>query len=238
MSIRLAACALACLFLGPVLSANEHDTDRAQETILRQQLQHMLQSMELLQEAGETEIADAVAAKAEQIARRLTEMQQKREIADQAAQQRKRNQDERRWRADVMNRLAELTEMVKQLREEVTSLRDEVGQYKRSQRAKEFARVDLAGTWKLTLPAGYEHEAKISPRGKGLYQFDVPTVMRGVYRHRGDKVAIEIPSDERLTEFVWEFQDENLLMLIESPPVAKTGSDYRGAVLQRIDSGS
>lgn len=216
-------------------SAQELDRKQSRESLLRQQLQHLLHSIELLQEAGQQEIADKVAVEAERIARQLNEMQQRRDEQLDAAAARKRAQQQAQWREEVLARLDKLETVVVETRREINLLRDELAEFKRTARAKEFAKVDLSGTWKLVLPAGFEYEAKVSSRGDGLYQFDVPTVMRGVYRHRGDRVAIEIPSDERLTEFVWEFQNKNLLMLVESPPVAKTGSDYRGATLQRLE---
>ena len=50
------------------------------------------------------------------------------------------------------------------------------------------------------------------------------------------KLAVVEPDDKRLTEFAWLVKDPNHLVLVESPPVAKIGSDYRGAVLSRAPS--
>ena len=96
-----------------------------------------------------------------------------------------------------------------------------------------FLGVDLTGDWQLTLPAGFTCPAVISRQADGLWRLEVRGVMRGAYRQDGHRFRIVVPSDERLTEFVWEGISPDHLLLIESPPVAKIGSDYRGATLMR-----
>lgn len=98
-----------------------------------------------------------------------------------------------------------------------------------------FAGVPLEGSWHLTLPAGFEEPVEIRSVPAGRLQFDVRGVMRGVYRRDGHLLRMAQPADERLTEFVWAFVSPDRLMLIESPPVAKIGSDYRGATLDRVE---
>ena len=43
-----------------------------------------------------------------------------------------------------------------------------------------------------------------------------------------------VPTDPRLTEYVWKVENANKLTLIEAPSVSKIGSDYRGAVLVHL----
>jgi len=97
-----------------------------------------------------------------------------------------------------------------------------------------FAGVPLEGPWHLTLPAGFEYPVEIRSAPAGRVQVDVRAVMRGSYRRDGHLLRMVQPADERLTEFVWAFVSPDRLMLIESPPVAKIGSDYRGATLDRV----
>lgn len=97
-----------------------------------------------------------------------------------------------------------------------------------------FVGVPLEGSWHLTLPAGFEYPVEIRSAPAGRLQVDVRGVMRGTYRRDGHLLRMEQPADPRLTEFVWAFVSPERLMLIESPPVAKIGSDYRGATLDRV----
>ncbi|MEQ9410181.1 MAG: hypothetical protein RIK87_20770 [Fuerstiella sp.] len=90
----------------------------------------------------------------------------------------------------------------------------------------------------MVLPAGFEYETQIILRGTGLYQLQVPANSAGVYRHDGSRLAVKSPRDKRLTEFVWEIQSKDLLLLTEAPPAAKVGADYRGAVLRRMPAES
>lgn len=97
-----------------------------------------------------------------------------------------------------------------------------------------FAGVPLEGSWRLTLPAGFEEPVEIRSAPGDRLQLNVRGVMRGTYRREGHVLRMETPADKRLTEFVWAFVGVDRLMLVESPPVAKIGSDYRGATLDRV----
>ncbi len=96
--------------------------------------------------------------------------------------------------------------------------------------------VDLAGRWQLTLPEGGQHSVLILNLGQNRYLLRSGGNTSGMYELRGDRLAVVDPDDKRLTEFVWSVQDSNKMVLVESPAVAKVGSDYRGAVLNRIIS--
>ena len=121
--------------------------------------------------------------------------------------------------ADLQQHLSELTAQTMALTGTIRELK--------------FLGVDLTGDWQLTLPAGFTYPAVISRQADGLWRLEVRGVMRGAYRQDGHRFRIAVPSDERLTEFVWEGISPDHLLLIESPPVAKIGSDYRGATLMR-----
>lgn len=99
-----------------------------------------------------------------------------------------------------------------------------------------IANTDLSGPWELSLPAGFHYTAEMSPKGEGQLELNVRGVMRGTYARDGRLLRMALPTDPRLTEFVWEATSADRFVLIESPPVAKIGSDYRGATLTRVDT--
>ncbi len=90
----------------------------------------------------------------------------------------------------------------------------------------------LEGDWDVALPAGFKHGLSILHLDAARDRMSEAGVFSGVYELRGDKLAVVEPDDKRLTEFVWQMEDSNRLLLIESSH--KTGQDYRGAVLVRV----
>jgi hypothetical protein len=205
----------------------------------------MLGSIELLRKADQPELANEVAAHAEAVAIQIREAEERRMSEERMKEQRMADQRNRELRErqrshdlplqrEVIGQLVELREQVVALRHEVAELREQIaGQHRREMEAK-FSRVDLSGRWQITLPAGYELETQISSRGDSLYMLDVRGNFRGLYRHRGSRLRAEIPSNEQLSEFVWELQSDDLLLLTESPTRAQVGADYRGATLRRM----
>ena len=96
--------------------------------------------------------------------------------------------------------------------------------------------VELSGTWTLTLPAGFQSEARLLQVWTREYELTSSTVLRGTYELRdGDLVVID-SSDPRLTELVWRVTGPDRLVLIEAPDGRVMGSDYKGAVLERVPS--
>ena len=93
-------------------------------------------------------------------------------------------------------------------------------------------RVDLSGSWQVVLPAGFVKTMTIVSLGGDMYSMK-PLNFAGKYELRGNRLEITEPVDARLTEFAWELQADDSLILVEGPPVAKTGADYTGAVLRR-----
>ena len=50
----------------------------------------------------------------------------------------------------------------------------------------------------------------------------------GIYELRGDRLVIVEPNDRRLLGFAWEVRGDGRLVLVDQPPVSKTGSNYLG----------
>ncbi len=94
--------------------------------------------------------------------------------------------------------------------------------------------VDLSGEWTMTLPAGFVSTSPIERVDDTHYRIPNIKVLSGVYQRRGNMLVVVEPIDARLTEFIWEIRDADNLVLIQSPPVGKIGSDYTGATLNRI----
>jgi hypothetical protein len=94
--------------------------------------------------------------------------------------------------------------------------------------------VGLEGEWEATLPAGFTRRWSILHLDDTRYRVLKAGTLSGVYELRGDRLVMVEPDEKRLTEFVWQIKDSNSLVLIESPPVSKVGSDYRGAMLRRV----
>lgn len=232
MNLRLTGCFAG--LLSALITVNSDAAERGEEERLEQRLEHMWQTVELLQQADQADLAREAAARAESMARELQLLRErwagqghfpKRPDADADDQSRRHSQ--------VLQRLDELSQQVNMLREEVAGLRQHLDERRRQEEHVRFAGVDLSGRWLVTLPAGFEYETVITPRGERLYQVKVRGNLAGLYRHHGNRLSVEIPSDERLKEFVWTFQDKDLLLLTAAPPAAKIGSDYRGATLRR-----
>ena len=93
-------------------------------------------------------------------------------------------------------------------------------------------RVDLSGTWQLTLPAGFVKHMTIERLENNVY-FLRPLNFAGEYELQEKRLVMVKPVDPRLTEFVWKLRDDDSLLLVEEPPAAKTGARYKGAVLRR-----
>lgn len=136
--------------------------------------------------------------------------------------------------AQPLVELDQLAGDVSQLQGAIADLTTQAAALAELARDLELAAADLSGRWQLSLPAGFEYPAAISEQADGRLQLQVRGVMRGVYVRDGRRMRVETPSDPRLTEFVWEATSANRFVLVESPPVAKIGSDYRGATLTRV----
>jgi hypothetical protein len=94
--------------------------------------------------------------------------------------------------------------------------------------------IDLSGNWELTLPAGAKFRSPIERVSENTYRIPTIQSLSGIYELKGDKLVVTIPTDPRLTEYVWKVENANTLILIEAPPMNKIGSDYKGATLMRV----
>jgi hypothetical protein len=198
----------------------------------------MLSAVEILRTSDQADLAHEVAERAQAVARKLEAIRDRRLRDERDQQAERRAQQESQWRAEVLNLLNDLHTRVQHLSQDVTELRQQVDQQRRRAEDARFASVNLTGRWLMTLPAGFKYEAGLRPQEfAGLYYLNVRGNLAGIYRHQGKMLSVEVPRDKRLTEFVWEFQDENLLLLTAAPATAKIGSDYRGATLRRWPKG-
>ncbi len=98
---------------------------------------------------------------------------------------------------------------------------------------------DLAGHWRLNLPAGYEHPAELERIDAQHYRLRTKGVMNGVYRLRGNRLVMETAVDERqvgMWEFRWQIESGQELTLIGQPnPARYTGANYLGATLTKSE---
>jgi hypothetical protein len=94
--------------------------------------------------------------------------------------------------------------------------------------------LDLSGNWEVTLPQGAKLRSPIERVGENVWRIPSAQSLSGVYELKGDKLVVRIPTDQRLTEYVWKVENANSLTLIATPPVSKIGSDYKGATLKRL----
>ena len=93
---------------------------------------------------------------------------------------------------------------------------------------------DLSGNWELTLPAGAKFRSPIERVSENTYRIPSLQSLSGVYELKGHKLVVTVPTDQRLTEYIWKVENANTLTLIQAPPTSKIGSDYKGATLIRL----
>lgn len=94
--------------------------------------------------------------------------------------------------------------------------------------------MDLSGTWKMHLPAGFVHRIKLDRIDQSHYRLSPTGLnMSGIYELQGTRLVIQQPNNRRLTEFQWEIRDADRLALVAQPPLGKTGANYLGATMAR-----
>jgi hypothetical protein len=92
-------------------------------------------------------------------------------------------------------------------------------------------RIDLAGDWLLTLPAGFQYRVALERTDDGRYRLSSSGNSAGVYERRGDKLFMFAPEDERHDVFTWQVLNANTLLLIDE--TGASGARYAGATLCR-----
>jgi hypothetical protein len=93
---------------------------------------------------------------------------------------------------------------------------------------------DLAGTWLLTMSAGFEYEAVLEATEKpGEFRLRGAGNLNGVYVLRNGKLSIAEPDNEKMQGLVWDVLNRNVVLLTEHPESSQFGSDYRRSTLSR-----
>jgi hypothetical protein len=88
--------------------------------------------------------------------------------------------------------------------------------------------------YQMWLPAGFTHTVTLTPVGGNRFRLEPKRLnSSGIYELRGDRLVIVEPNDRRLLGFAWEVRGDGRLVLVDQPPVSKTGSNYLGARLTR-----
>jgi len=93
---------------------------------------------------------------------------------------------------------------------------------------------DLTGDWQLTMPAGFTQESRIEFIGKKRYRIPIKGNLGGIYEEQDNTLTMFNPGNDVRRHYIWQVEDQDNLILIEAPPVAKVGSDYRGEILSRL----
>ena len=98
--------------------------------------------------------------------------------------------------------------------------------------ARESSDSDLAGEWRVFLPAGFEHRIKISRIEVNRYRLEPASLnFGGVYDMQDRRFTSVEPEDSPHGRFVWQIRSPHLITLVEQ--TGSHGSDYTGAVLFR-----
>lgn len=93
-------------------------------------------------------------------------------------------------------------------------------------------RPDVSGTWRVFLPAGFEHEAALRHVEGNKFRFEPGHLtFSGVYEIRGNRLVLAEPADPAHKGFEWEIRSPYLLTM--SKQASTTGADYMGAILFR-----
>jgi RNA polymerase sigma factor (sigma-70 family) len=92
----------------------------------------------------------------------------------------------------------------------------------------------LAGTWLMTLPAGFRHVTVVRPLGGGRFALEKAVRFSGVYELRGRKLVLVRPASPGEAGFEWELRGPDSLTLVGQPPVEKLGQNYLGATLSQL----
>jgi hypothetical protein len=102
-----------------------------------------------------------------------------------------------------------------------------------SVKTAKYERAELAGTWRLTMPAGHVSEIKLTNIDRDTLLIAANNNLTGRYRLDGQSLLIVDPSDERMKRLRWFIKDENEMVLTDAPSVSEIGSNYVGATLTR-----
>lgn len=94
--------------------------------------------------------------------------------------------------------------------------------------------IDPTGEWEMTLPGGMKYKSPILRMDAQSWQIPNIAGASGIYEFQGNALVMLQPDNDRSAKVMWWFENSGKLVLIQAPPVSRTGSDYTGAVLQRV----
>ncbi len=99
---------------------------------------------------------------------------------------------------------------------------------------KPASETSLAGRWLLTMPAGFEYDARLESVEAGLYRLRCGALnLQGLYELRGKTLVLVEADNPHLAGLTWKVLNTNTAVLTTQPNQSKVGSDYRGATLGR-----
>jgi hypothetical protein len=99
---------------------------------------------------------------------------------------------------------------------------------------KSVATANLAGTWQLTMPSGFQHKVHVASEGDQRYRISkAGVIVNGIYERRGNRLVMVEPADSPMKDWIWKIDNENHLTLVKEPDVRITGGHYRKSILQR-----
>ncbi len=98
-------------------------------------------------------------------------------------------------------------------------------------RLVQSAEQNLAGSWLLTLPAGWQQRATIERLEDGRYRLPGHGNLNGTYELEGRTLTLVEHDDDPMPNFVWEVLNDNTLRLRIDGNNA--GANYLGATLGR-----
>jgi hypothetical protein len=90
----------------------------------------------------------------------------------------------------------------------------------------------LPGQWLLKLPAGFQYQVVIRQVGEKRYSLEKAVRFSGVYELRDGQLVLVKPARPGESAYAWKVRGDEWT-LVAQPPVAKTGSNYLGAILTR-----
>ncbi len=244
-SINSAGLALlvVCAFFTSNLQAEQADgllipNGSVEQQAMAEQIANVLQAYELLIQAGEVEAANKLMPRLQQL---QEELRMSRKLKPQIGnidamaltQLKEMAHSVFRQNEKIVSELAASREEIQSLKKSINELRAIVEEQLASKHDEMMSHVDLNGTWEMTLPGGSISKVELLRTAQDLWKLKTGTVLGGIYQHTGSNLKVVVPNDQRLTEFLWTIRDPNTLLLVESS--TKTGSDYRGAIMHRLE---
>lgn len=94
--------------------------------------------------------------------------------------------------------------------------------------------IDPTGEWEMTLPGGMKYKSPILRMDAQSWQIPNIAGASGIYEFQGNTLVMLQPDNDQSVKVMWWFENSGKLVLIQAPPVSRTGSDYTGAILQRV----